>query len=120
MLKRRISQDDFRKIRLSYKKPEFVKNREAVKQIEMLTESIPQLILQIYIFQKKNNISNVFSYSQLGSIITSIFSILFGLIGINGYKAFYYYEQKRILFGKIRHPEKELVPKIVRFICLFF
>jgi hypothetical protein len=115
---------------LSYKKPEFVKNREAVKQIEMLTESIPQLILQIYIFQKKNDIFNVFSSpsifyesyksEQIRSIIISTLSIIFGLISIYGYKAFYYYEQKRILFGDIRHPEKELVKKIGRFICLFF
>jgi hypothetical protein len=130
LLKRRISQDDFRKIRLSYKKPEFVKNREAVKQIEMLTESIPQLILQIYIFQKKNDIFNVFSSptkfyelcksAQIRSIIVSTLSIIFGLISIYGYKAFYYYEQKRILFNRIRHPEKELIQKIGRFICLFF
>jgi len=111
---------NYRKIKLTKKKPIFVKNRKASKEIEMVTESIPQLILQIYIFQKKNNISNVFSYSQLGSIITSIFSILFGLIGINGYKAFYYYEQKRILFRDIRYQEKELVQKIGRFISLFF
>jgi hypothetical protein len=115
---------------MSYKKPKFVKNREAVKQIEMLTESIPQLILQIYIFQKKNDIFNVFSSpsifyesyksEQIRSIIISTLSIIFGLISIYGYKAFYYYEQKRILFGDIRHPEKELVKKIGRFICLFF
>ncbi len=115
---------------MSRKKPEFVKNREAVKQIEMLTESIPQLILQIYIFQKKNDIFNVFSSpsifyefyksAQIRSIIASTLSIIFGLISIYGYKAFYYYEQKRILFGDIIHPEKELVQKIGRFICLFF
>jgi hypothetical protein len=93
----------------------------------MLTESIPQLILQIYIFQKKNDIFNVFYsseidflyLSQIGSIFTSIFSIIFGIVGIYGYKAFYYYVQKRITFGKIRHPEKELVQKIGRFISLF-
>jgi hypothetical protein len=115
---------------MSYKKPKFVKNREAVKQIEMLTESIPQLILQIYIFQKKNDIFNDFSSpsifyelyksEQIRSIIISTLSIIFGLISIYGYKAFYYYEQKRILFRKIRHPEKELYQKIGRFICLFF
>jgi hypothetical protein len=53
-----------RKLLLPYKKPEFVKNREAVKQIEMLTESIPQLILQIYILQTKNDISNVISMKR--------------------------------------------------------
>jgi hypothetical protein len=115
---------------MSYKKPEFVKNREAVKQIEMLTESIPQLILQIYIFQKKNDIFNVFSSPsifydfykspQIRSIIVSTLSIIFGLISIYGYKAFYYYEQKRILFEDIIHSEKELYQKIGRFICLFF
>ncbi len=112
---------------MSYKKPEFVKNREAVKQIEMLTESIPQLVLQIYIFQKKNDIFKVFSSPsifyespQIRSIIISTLSIIFGLISIYGYKAFYYYEQKRILFERIRHPEKELYQKIGRFICLFF
>ncbi len=132
MLKRRICQDDLgeRKINLSYKKPEFVKNREAVKQIEMLTESIPQLILQIYIFQTKNVIfkglaspsifNELFKSPQIRSIIVSTLSIIFGLISIYGYKAFYYYEQKRILFGDIRHPEKELVQKIGRFICLCF
>ena len=65
-LKRRICQYDldFRKIMMSRKKPNFVKNREAVKQIEMLTESIPQLILQIYILQTKNDISNVISMKR--------------------------------------------------------
>jgi hypothetical protein len=96
----------------------------------MLTESIPQLILQIYIFQKKNDIFNDFTSSlifyelfkspQIRSIIASTLSIIFGLISIYGYKAFYYYEQKRILFEKIRHLEKELVQKFGRFICLFF
>jgi hypothetical protein len=128
-LKRRISKYDLdnRKISLSYKKPEFVKNQEAVKQIEMLTESIPQLILQIYIFQTKNDIFNVFSSSsifyespQMRSITTSTFSIIFGLIGIYGHEAFYFYEPKRILLDKIRHTEKELLPKIGRFISLFF
>ncbi len=105
---------DNRKISLSYKKPIFVQNREAVKQIEMLTESIPQLILQIYIFQKKNDIFNVFSSptifyvsQQIGSIITSMFSIIFGLISIYGYKAFYYYEKKKIWLGKIIRMEKK-------------
>ncbi len=112
------------------KKPEFVKNREAVKQIEMLTESIPQLILQVYIFQTKNNIFNVFSSlsifyelyksPQIRSIITSMFSIIFGLIGIYGYKAFYYYEQKRILLDRIRHQEKGLYQKMGRYISLVF
>jgi hypothetical protein len=131
-LKRRICQGDldFRKTMMSFKKPEFVKNREAVKQTEMLTESIPQLILQIYIFQTKNVIFNglaspsifyeLYKSPQIRSIVTSTLSIIFGLIGIYGYKAFYYYEQKRILFNRIRHPEKELVKKIGRFICLFF
>jgi hypothetical protein len=72
----------------------------------MLTESIPQCILQINIFQKKNDIFNVFSSSvekdslyllQIVCILASSFSIIFGLIGIYGYKAFYYYEQKKIL-----------------------
>jgi hypothetical protein len=131
-LKRRKCQDDLdeRKIMMSSKKPEYVKNREAVKQIEMLTESVPQLILQIYIFQKKNDIFNVFSSptifnefyksAQIRSIITSTLSIIFGMISIYGYKAFYYYEQKRILFYSISHPEKELVQKIGRFVSLFF
>jgi 4-hydroxybenzoate polyprenyltransferase len=57
--------------------------------------------------------------SQIGSIFTSIFSIIFGIVGIYGYKAFYYYEQKRITFSKIRHPEKEFGQKIGRFISLF-
>jgi hypothetical protein len=115
---------------MSFKKPEFVKNREAVKQIEMLTESIPQLILQIYIFKTKNDIFNglaspsifyeLYKSPQIRSIIVSTLSIIFGLISIYGYKAFYYFEQKRILFGDIRHPERELVQKIGRFICLFF
>jgi hypothetical protein len=101
-----------------------------MKQIEMLTESIPQLILQIYIFQSKNDIFNVFSSpsifyefsksAQIRSIITSMFSIIFGLISIYGYKAFYYYEQKRILFGEIRYAEKGLKQKIGRFVSLFF
>jgi hypothetical protein len=108
-------------------KPTLVQNQEAMKQIEMVTESIPQLILQIYIFQKKNDIFNVFStlkeidffyLSQIGSIFTSTLSIIFGLVGIYGYKAFYYYEQKRISFGKIIHPGKELFQKIGRFISL--
>jgi hypothetical protein len=101
-----------------------------VKQIEMLTESIPQLILQVYIFQTKNNIFNVFSSlsifyelyksPQIRSIITSMFSIIFGLIGIYGYKAFYHYEQKRILLDRIRHKEKGLFQKMGRYISLFF
>jgi hypothetical protein len=131
-LKRRICQGDldFRKTMMLFKKPEFVKNREAVKQNEMLTESIPQLILQIYIFQTKNDIFNglaspsifyeLYKSPQIRSIATSTLSIIFGLIGIYGYKAFYYYEQKRILFNRIRHPEKELIQKIGRFISLFF
>jgi hypothetical protein len=131
-LKRRISQEDLdnRKISLSIKKPLYIKNREAMKQIEMVTESIPQLILQIYIFQKKNDIFNVFSSpsifyefyksAQIRSIITSAFSIIFGVIYIYWYKAFWYYEQKRILLDKIRHPEKGLFQKIGRFICLVF
>jgi septation ring formation regulator EzrA len=49
---------DKRKNILSYEEPVFVKNREAVKQIEMLTESIPQLILQIYI-QLPHALNNV-------------------------------------------------------------
>ena len=86
-----------RKIKLTRKKPIFVKNREGTKEIEMLTESIPQLILQIYIFQKKNDIFNVFSslveiiflfLSQIGSIITSSLSFIFGMICIYGYEAF--------------------------------
>jgi hypothetical protein len=114
---------------MSYKKPKFVKNREALKQIEMLTESIPQLILQIYIFQKKNDIFNVFSSSvekdslyllQIVCILASSFSIIFGLIGIYGYKAFYYYEQKKILLDVEIHPEKGLFQIILRFISLFF
>ncbi len=131
MLKRRINQQDLynRKISFIINKPTFVQNPEAMKQIEMVTESIPQLILQIYIFQKKNNIFNVFSslkeidflyLSQIGSIFTSMFSIIFGLVGIYGYKAFYYYEQKIILLGDIRHPEKGLIQKIGRFISLLF
>jgi len=66
----------------------------------MVTESIPQLILQIYIFHKKIDIFNVLSSSsifyelykspQIRSIITTTFSIIFGLIGICGSKAFYY------------------------------
>ncbi len=131
-LKRRICQNDldFRKIMITYKKPNFVKIREAVKQIEMLTESIPQLILQIYIFQTKNDIFNVFSSpsifyelyksAQIRSIFTSTLSIIFGLISIYGYKAFYYYEYKRILLGRITHPEKGPLQKIGRFISLFF
>jgi hypothetical protein len=110
-------------------KPKFVKNKEAMKEIEMVTESIPQLILQIYIFNKKNDIFNIFTSSlifyefyksaQIRSIITSTFSIIFGLVGIYGYKAFYFYEQKIILLGDIRHPEKGLFQKIGRFISLF-
>jgi hypothetical protein len=131
-LKRRINQVDLdnRKIILSYKKPKFVKNREATKEIEMITESFPQLILQIYIFQKKNDIINVFSSpsilnefyksAQISSIITSTFSIIFGLISIYGYKAFYYYEQKRVFINEIKHPEKGIFQKIGRFISLFF
>ncbi len=131
MLKRRINQEelDTRKIKLTRKKPIFVKNREATKEIEMATESIPQLILQIYIFQMKNDIFNVFSslveidflfLSQIGSIITSSLSIIFGMISIYGYKAFYYYEQKRVFINKIRHQEKKFVQKIGRFLSLFF
>ncbi len=111
---------------ITYKKPNFVKIREAVKQIEMLTESIPQLVLQIYIFQTKNDIFNVFSSPsifyelykspQIRSIITSTLAILVGLIHIDWYKAFYYYDQKRILLGVIRYSEKELVQKIAKFI----
>jgi hypothetical protein len=91
------------------KKPIFVKKRKALRLIEMAAESIPQLILQIYIFQKNNDIFNVFSSRsklyespQITSIITSTFSIIFGLKGISGYKAFYYYKPKRILLDKIR------------------
>jgi ATP-dependent protease HslVU (ClpYQ) ATPase subunit len=62
-LKRRINQNelDKRKIRLSIKKPQYIINREALKQIEMATKSIPQLILQIYIFQKKNYTFSIFT-----------------------------------------------------------
>ena len=77
---------DKRKFRLSYKKPVFAKNLEAIKEIEMATESIPQLLLQIYIFQKENNIFNLFSplvvvykWAQILSIVTSTLSIIFGL-----------------------------------------
>ena len=101
-----------------------------MKELEIATESIPQLILQIYIFQKKNDIFNVFSSSsifygllkspQISSIISSTFSIIFGLIGIYGYKAFYYYEQKRILANEIRYTEKRLKQKFCRFISLLF
>jgi hypothetical protein len=115
---------------LTRKKPIFVKNREGTKEIEMLTESIPQLILQIYIFQKKNDIFNdisspsifyeFYKSAQIGSIITSTFSILSGIISIYGYKAFYYYEQKRVFINKIRHQEKGSFQKIGRFISLFF
>jgi hypothetical protein len=90
---RRIYQKDLdkRKNILSYEEPVFVKNREAVKQTEMLTESISQLILQIYIFQSKNDVLNFFTssveidflyLSQIGSIIISKFLITFGLISI--------------------------------------
>ena len=132
MLKRRINQEelDTRKIKLTRKKPIFVKNREGTKEIEMLTESIPQLILQIYIFQKKNDIFNdisspsifyeFYKSAQIISIITSTFSILSGIISIYGYKAFYYYEQKRVFINKIRHQEKGSFQKIGRFISLFF
>ena len=119
---------DNRKYSLSYKKPLFVKNREAIKEIEMVTESIPQLLLQIYIFQKENNIFSLFSLSvifyglikseQIRSIVTSTFSILFGLIGLCGFKAFFYFERKRILVQKFIHPEKDVSQKIGRFICL--
>ena len=57
--------------------------------------------------------------SQIGSILTSTFSSVFGLVGIYGYKAFYYYEQKRIKYCKIGQLEKELLQKIGRFISLF-
>jgi hypothetical protein len=107
------------------KKPKFVKNREAATQIKMVTESIPQLVLQIYIFQKKNHIFKVFSSPsifyespQIISIITSTLTIIFGLIFIYGHEAFYYYEQKRILLDKIRYAEKELLQKIGRFFSL--
>jgi hypothetical protein len=100
-----------------------------VKQIEMLTESIPQLILQIYIFQKKNDIFNVFSSpsifyklqksAQIRSIIVSTFSIIFGLVSIYGYKAFNYYEQKRVFTNKIRHPEKGSFKKLGS-VCVIF
>ena len=116
---------DKRKLYLSIKKPLFVKNREAIKEIEMVTESIPQLLLQIYIFQKENNIFSLFSPSvivykwpQVFSIVTSTFSILFNLIGLCGFKAFFYFERKRILVEKFIHPEKDIFQKIGRFICL--
>ncbi len=57
-------------------------NLEAMKQIEMVSESIPQLILQIYIFLKKNNIFNVFSslkeidflyLSQIGIVLLHLY-----------------------------------------------
>jgi hypothetical protein len=129
LLKRRINQQNLDKRKTSFiiNKLTLVQNQEAMKQIEMVTESIPQLILKIYIFQKKNDIFNVFStlkeidffyLSQIGSIFTSSLSIIFGLVGIYGYKAFYYYEQKRILLDKIRHPEKGVFQKIGRFISL--
>jgi hypothetical protein len=47
-------------------------------------------------------------------------SIVFGLVSIYGYKAFYYYEQKRILLDKIRYPEKGSFQKISRFFSLIF
>ncbi len=126
-LKRRISQDDVdtRKISLLRIKPVYIKNREALILIETATESIPQLILQIYIFQKKNDIFKVFSSPsifyespQIRSIIISTFAIILGLIYIYWYKAFYFYEQKRILLDKIRHPEKGFFQKIGRFFSL--
>jgi hypothetical protein len=129
---RRINHKDMetRKNLLTQKKPIFVINKEAMKEIEMVTESIPQLILQTYIFQKQNDIFNVFSSlsilfelyksAQIISIIISTFSIIFGLIGIYGYKAFYYYEQRMILLKQLKHPEKGLKQKIGRFISLFF
>jgi hypothetical protein len=111
------------------KKPIFVKNRAGMKEIEMITESIPQLILQIYIFQKKNDIFNLFSssieidelyLSQIRSIISSSISIMFTLISRHGYKGFYYYERKRILLEEIMYPKKKFFQVFGRFISLIF
>jgi hypothetical protein len=131
LLKKEINQQDLniRKIRLSIKKPIFLKNRQATKEIEMITESIPQLMLQIYIFQKKNYFFNFFSssvevdelyLSQIRSIITSMFSIIFGLISNYGGKAFFYYDQKIVLLDEIRYPKKDYYQAIGRFISLIF
>jgi hypothetical protein len=111
------------------KKPIFVKNRAGMKEIGMITESIPQLILQIYIFQKKNDIFNLFSssieidelyLSQIRSIISSSISIMFTLISLHGYKGFYYYERKRILLEEIMYPKKKFFQVFGRFISLIF
>jgi hypothetical protein len=98
-----------------------------MKEIEMITESIPQLILQIYIFQKKNDIFNLFSssvevnelyLSQIRSIISSSISIMFTLISLHGYKGFYFYERKRILLEEIMYPKKKFFQVFGRFISL--
>jgi hypothetical protein len=79
------------------------------------------------VFQSKNDVLNFFTssveidflyLSQIGSIIISRFLITFGLISIYGYndKAFYYYEQRRIILGEIRNPEKVFFQNIGRFI----
>jgi hypothetical protein len=127
-LKRRISQDDVdtRKISLLRIKPVYIKNREALILIETATESIPQLILQIYIFQKKNDIFNVFSSPlilydspQIRSIFTSTFSIISGLISTYGYKAFYFYEKNRRFLDEMVIPlEKGLFQKLGKFSSL--
>jgi hypothetical protein len=93
----------------------------------MVTKSF-QIILQIYIFQKKNDIFNIFTSSlifydlyksaHIRSIILSTLSIIFGFMGIYGYKAFYYFEKKRILLDEIRHPVKRLSQIKGRFISL--
>jgi hypothetical protein len=79
-------------------------NMEAIRNIEIITESIPQFIFQVYVFNHRNDIL-VTLYNnkwQLLFLIFPICSIVFGLKSLR-FELFYYFEPEEIKATKSRH-----------------
>ena len=104
-----------RKSSLEMRNPGYNKNRKLINNIEIITESMPQLVFQYYLYRQKNSFSDLFdlffkstttanvSLKQARSIVTSSLSIIFGLSKVFGLDAFYKIEPKLVKAKKIRH-----------------